>query len=253
MRMKIQTLCAALVLALLTGGAWAEQAQPSPSADLNAGGNRLEEKSQPLSDADVLQVSLSDSSNSTVCAESGWAWYKSKQYQDALRDFQEAISLDPTNATAYLGSGECHYELGEFEEAANVLSQYVILRSSSKGHYWLGASLLKLHRFNDAETEFRKAVDLFRKAIDQGSNKPEDYDGLGYSLLNLKRYEEAIPAYKKAVSLGGESAHRCASLGDCYYRINDFPQARDWYRKLVVLDPHNSDAYLSVWDEVCFN
>jgi tetratricopeptide (TPR) repeat protein len=234
--MKSRTLRAAFVLALLTGAAWAEQAQRSPSDDLNAGVGGLEEKGQPLSEADVPQATLSDSSNSTACVDSGRELYKSKQYQEALGDFQKAISFDPTNATAYFWLGSCHYALGEYEQAADSYRQYVILKSCPAGNYWLANSLLKLHRFSDAETEYRKAVGM-------DSTKPAYYDGLGYCLSRLKRYAEAVSAYKRAVSLGGESAYRCEGLGSFYFHTKDYAQARDWYRKWVVLDPHKFEAY----------
>jgi tetratricopeptide (TPR) repeat protein/membrane protease YdiL (CAAX protease family) len=237
--MKFRVFWVVLVFAVLSGVAWAEEAQRAPSADLNAGGIRLAENDQPSADRKLPQAGPSDSSNSMAYTRSGWSRYRSQQYQEALRDFQEAILLNSTNASAWFGLGNCRYGLAEYEQAADSFRQYVILRSSAEGHYWLGNSLLKLLRFRDAETEFRKAIDLDR-------TKPLYYDGLAWSLFKLERYPEAIPVYEKAVSLGGDSVHRCLCLSFCYYRTKNYSQARDLCRKCISLDPNNSDAYFGL-------
>jgi len=132
--MKFRVFWVVLVFAVLSGVAWAEEAQRAPSADLNAGAIRLAENDQPSADRKLPQAGPSDSSNSMAYTRSGWSRYRSQQYQEALRDFQEAILLNSTNASAWFGLGNCRYGLEEYEQAAESFRQYVILRSSAEGH-----------------------------------------------------------------------------------------------------------------------
>lgn len=239
MRMKLEILCAALGLVLLGCAEGAEPTQPSPGSDPSPSEIRLEERDQPLTEGIEWLPSPGNSSNSSSYTRSGWTRYRSKQYREALGDFQKAVSLNSTNASAWFGLGHCHFGLAEYGQAADSFRRFGMLRSSAEGHYWLGASLLRLLRFRDAEPELRRAVDL-------DPTKPDYFDGLGYSLLKLERYADAIPVYEKALSLGGDNLHRCMNLSVCYYRTRNYSQARDLARKGIALDPNNSDAYFGL-------
>jgi hypothetical protein len=101
MRMKLEILCAALGLVLLGCAEGAEPTQPSPGSDPSPSEIRLEERDQPLTEGIEWLPSPGNSSNSSSYTRSGWTRYRSKQYREALGDFQKAVSLNSTNASAW--------------------------------------------------------------------------------------------------------------------------------------------------------
>ena len=195
-RIRSQTLCTVLALALLTAGAWAEEVKRSLSNDLNAGGNKQEQKAQSQSEGDAPQVSLSDSSNSTAYVRLGLLRYKSKQYQEALGDFQKAISLNPTNATAYSGLGACHYQLGDYEKAA---------------HWYRKCASLDPHNFNACLR-------------------------LGLCLYDFKSYESAAETFQKAIQIKPDNLDAHILLGNCFFKSKSYQQAVNAYQKAYELN-----------------
>ncbi|MCR4296666.1 MAG: tetratricopeptide repeat protein, partial [Elusimicrobia bacterium] len=55
--------------------------------------------------------------------ESGKSAYRRKDFQAALRDYETAVRIDPTNVTALLGYGHSANELGDYRLAAMAAKQ----------------------------------------------------------------------------------------------------------------------------------
>jgi hypothetical protein len=66
------------------------------------------------------------------------------------------------------------------------------IQNDAELHYNRGVSLQKSKRFNEAEKEFREAIEINPKYV-------EAIHDLGVSLANLKRYEEAENEWRKAL------------------------------------------------------
>jgi tetratricopeptide (TPR) repeat protein len=56
-------------------------------------------------------------SNAESLIENTEALIKNKEYDEAINDLNEAIRLDPTYALAYRGRGDCYNEKGQYEDA----------------------------------------------------------------------------------------------------------------------------------------
>jgi tetratricopeptide (TPR) repeat protein len=53
------------------------------------------------------------------------------------------------------------------------------------------------------------------------------------------KFKQAIADYKKVIDMGYESANLYRSLGDAYFRSNDFAPAILYYEKSLRIDPNN--------------
>jgi len=60
--------------------------------------------------------------------EKGIILHDRKQYEDALRTFQQAMTVNSTNAEIYFWIGKCHEGLGNLAEAADWRKKYEALR-----------------------------------------------------------------------------------------------------------------------------
>jgi tetratricopeptide (TPR) repeat protein len=101
-----------------------------------------------------------------------------------------------------------------------------------------GWKLYQAQRFADARATFTKLVDT-------KSAPGAAYLGLAKVAFQEHDYTEAAKRAQQGVKAGaGVEAH--VLLGDAYYRMRKFPQARKAYADALVLEPGNAAAARSL-------
>jgi tetratricopeptide (TPR) repeat protein len=94
----------------------------------------------------------------------GWAQMLNEQYDEALATFSRVLMREPTNALARINVGYICLKKGIFGEAIEHLSRAIRLDNDRKAtlyaHYYLGLVYLERDMFDDAQTFFRKTLQL---------------------------------------------------------------------------------------------
>jgi tetratricopeptide (TPR) repeat protein len=90
----------------------------------------------PAGVVDDYTLALSLSPDGQVYAERGWAYLLSQAPRLALRDFEEAIRLDPGNANAYCGRGYARAKVGSWSEAVTDAEEALRLGPKSELLRW---------------------------------------------------------------------------------------------------------------------
>lgn len=84
--------------------------------------------------------------------------YREKRYEEAAREYQQCVGLDPEDFEATLGVGYCFHNLQRYEEAVAALEKARLLRPESyEANFWLGLSLMRLGRFKEAVSPLERA------------------------------------------------------------------------------------------------
>jgi tetratricopeptide (TPR) repeat protein len=106
----------------------------------------------------------------------GWAQMLKEDYDDALMTFQKVLMRDPSNSVARINVGYICLKKRIFGEAIEHLSKAIRMANDKKAtlyaHYYLGLVYLEREMHEDAETFFRKTLEL-------GPNLIEAYYQLG--------------------------------------------------------------------------
>ncbi len=116
-----------------------------------------------------------------VQAESllGWAQMLREDYDDALGTFQKVLTREPANSLARINVGYICLKKKIFGEAIEHLSKAIRMANDPKAtlyaHFYLGLVYLQREMFEDAESFFRKTLEL-------GPNLIEAYYELGRAL-----------------------------------------------------------------------
>ncbi|HEY5996126.1 MAG TPA: tetratricopeptide repeat protein, partial [Candidatus Deferrimicrobiaceae bacterium] len=88
----------------------------------------------------------------------------SKQFDNALIQFDEAKKLAPANREAQLGVGTVHLEKGALDNAITEITAAAQLNPKpEKAWYWLGVAYEKKGDLKNAVTYYRKAVEKLIK------------------------------------------------------------------------------------------
>jgi tetratricopeptide (TPR) repeat protein len=175
-----------------------------------------------------------------------------ERYDDAIRYFVRLVDADPDDAEAAVQLGNVYRADDRFIEAADAYSRALAATEGAdtedwRIYYFRGVSLERSRRWQEAEGDFKKALQL-------NPEQPQVLNYLGYSWvdqgLNL---DEALSLIKKAVDARPNDGYIVDSLGWAYYRLGRFDEAVTTLETAVqlraedsVINDHLGDAYWRV-------
>lgn len=118
----------------------------------------------------------------------GWAQMLNEEYDPALATFQKVLMKEPANSLARINVGYICLKKRIFGEAIEHLSKAIRLDNDKKAtlyaHYYLGLVYLEREMYEDAQTFFRKTLQL-------GPNLIEAYFELGRAFWFSGEQDEA--------------------------------------------------------------
>ncbi len=141
----------------------------------------------------------------------GWAQMLQEKYDAALRNFQNVLNREPSNALARINVGYISLKQGNFSQAIEHLSKAIRLDNDRKAtlyaHFYLGLVYLEREMYEDAQVFFQKTLGL-------GPNLIEAYYELGRALWFNEQEAEAKDAWRAghAANKFNPWGKRCAEI-----------------------------------------
>jgi tetratricopeptide (TPR) repeat protein len=218
------------------------------------------------------------------------AAYDAKNKAEAVKQYEAALRVEPTDYWSLLGLAVCFGDLGQQEQdftlAASFLTGCIFQRPNQARLYLKrGDAYLRLGRYKEAEADFRQARDLrpdyppvhlslgnvllvqgkpteaaaeFRKALDLRPDYPEAHLNLGAVLNDYQRkHAEAEAEFREALRLRPDYPKALLNLG---IALNDqgkhaeaarfYAQAFAAHPKLLADDPRNGLRYIAACSAV---
>jgi Flp pilus assembly protein TadD len=153
------------------------------------------------------------------------------------------LSADRGRARELLQKGKELYRNDQDEQAVQALQEAVKLDPElAEAHFRLGLGYEALEKAENAETEYKKAVETYKKYLEENENDPEAHYNLGQSYANLAQYSEAIRQYREATKLKDDDADMYYDLGVAYTKLAQYDAAAAAFKKSVEIDPDNYRA-----------
>lgn len=134
-----------------------------------------------------------------------------KHLQDALTYATQAVALGNQDTEAYAESyyikGDCNYQLGNYQQAANDLNTAINLgqqtpsrklKNNDYALYSLGYAQFKQQLYNAAITQFQRVLAMEGTTASAASMKADSYNRIGDCHLNMRNYAEANANYALA-------------------------------------------------------
>ena len=117
--------------------------------------------------------------------ERGWTYFYLKEYQEAIDDFERVLELDPNDTQGHNGRGQIHMRFKEYQQALVHFERIVeLLPTEYLGYGLRGRAYRELK-------EYQRAMDDFERALELYPNCFALYER-GYLNLWLKDTKEAL-------------------------------------------------------------
>lgn len=160
--------------------------------------------------------SETDTPSAVNHAESGWRFYGSSNYAQALLSFERALNFDEGFADAHNGVGWSHLSLSLNPTLAQEAFQNAVQLDASNADAWVGLANVLYLRNKDA-TDFRAAI----RALDNALQGDAQY---------LFRHD-----YRSKADL-------YALKASCYYYLGEIQTATQETNKALQIDTANRTA-----------
>jgi tetratricopeptide (TPR) repeat protein len=162
--------------------------------------------------------------------------YKAGRIDEAADCFQKVLEIDPAYAEAHFNIASILMDKGDYAAAVKHYRIALTSNDTPLARRKLGLALLKLGMFQEAITEYRKALSSM-------SGDPDVLNELGYALDHTGKSDEAIDLYNKALLIAPEDIYIHLNFGLALTNSGRFKEAAKEYEKILLLDPNNATAH----------
>ncbi|XP_067907107.1 protein O-mannosyl-transferase TMTC1 isoform X2 [Heterodontus francisci] len=172
-----------------------------------------------------------------VLSPLGALYYNTGRYEEALRIYKEAITMQPTNSEIQLAVAQVLSVAGRASEAERLINQVASERSDCLECQRL-LSVIYSKRGN-----LKEALEAVKRAVQMKPKDPkilaELYFSEGNLLRELNRLDVAFESYKQAVELSPDLSQAWMNMGGIRHIKGDYKAARAYYEKALELVPNS--------------
>jgi len=162
--------------------------------------------------------------------------------------FQQAIAADPGYALAYAGLANTYnigpsYDIGITSKQGELLADEAARKaieldgSLSEAHAALALALADGRRWSEAESEFRRAIEL------NPNNATAHYFYAFGCLIPMKRIDDAVEQYQTALSLDPLSSIVNTNYAVLLMEARRYPESLAQFQKVLERDPNFPPAH----------
>lgn len=166
----------------------------------------------------------------------------------AVDCYKKALEANPNNREVLvkLATVTQTFFPDNVDEAIDYYNKLLeIEQETAQIYYELGHLYLK-------KSDKIHAIVAFKLALEKDCENPFYNNSLAYAFVQAELYDEAIEHYQKAIKLNPDKEWTsivCQALGSIYYQIKGNTEAAiASFQAGLILDPENSDIYLSLGD-----
>lgn len=167
----------------------------------------------------------------------GIGYADQEDYERAIRDYNQAIRLDPTLASAYNNRAYVHWKKKDYSRAlldydqAIRLDEKFALAYNGRGNVYA------------AKNNYDRAILDYNQAIRLDSNNAVAYHNRGIAYRKKGDYDRAIQDYNEAIRLNPKDPLVYNDRGITYRNKGDYDRAIQNYNEAIRLEPNDDLAY----------
>jgi tetratricopeptide (TPR) repeat protein/S1-C subfamily serine protease len=159
--------------------------------------------------------------------------------QEAIVDYDRAITLNPKYSTAYMNRGNARSELGNKQEAIVDYDRAIAINPKfAKAYNNRGVAKSELGNKQEAIIDYNRAIAI-------NSKFAEAYTNRGVAKSELGNKQKAIVDYDRAIALNPKYAMAYMNRGNAKSELGNKQEAIVDYDRAIALNSKYSDAYFN--------
>ena len=174
--------------------------------------------------------------SSTYKKKGGELFWEDK-HLEAIKNFDNAIKVNPKDFDSWDFRGRCKYELEQYEQAVKDFDEAIELNPENYTSWdFRGRCKYFLKQYEQAVKDFDEAIEL----------NPENYtswDFRGRCKYFLKQYEQAVKDFDEAIELNPKDYMTWFFRGGCKYLLEQYVDAINNLDKTIELNPEYSNGW----------
>ncbi|HYG83167.1 MAG TPA: protein kinase [Pyrinomonadaceae bacterium] len=177
-----------------------------------------------------------------------WNKRRPEDIREAIRNFQQAIELDPSYALAYTGLADC-YVLGNLLQLSPKESMPVAIEKTNRA-LAIDPQLAEAHTSLakiklSYEWDWAGAESEFRRALELKPGYATAHQWYGVYLSEMGRHDESLEHRKRALELDPLSLSISTGVGRAYFWARRYDEAIAHLQKTLERDPRYADTHWS--------
>jgi tetratricopeptide (TPR) repeat protein len=158
-----------------------------------------------------------------------------RDFDGAIKEFTEAIKLDPKNAEAYNVRGVTYYYKKDYDRAIADYTEAIKLDPKfALAYYNRGNAYYNKEDYDRAIMDFTEAIRIKPDAV--------LYKNRGSAYYYKKDYDRAIADFTEVIRLDPKYADAYNDRGSAYYYKKDYDRAIADYEAALRIDPNHTNA-----------
>lgn len=170
----------------------------------------------------------------------GMAYFLTGDLVNAEKEFNQTLEINKESKDAYRQLGRLYMRTGEWDLAVKNFKEDLSRPGTPEPHRvynWLALSYYNQGKFDDAEREWKKALELKDNAAIRLN--------LALAYKDQERFDQALQSLQKAVVLNPESPQAHYEISQLFILKKQMFQAIEHFKKVIQLAPRSEWARVS--------
>jgi tetratricopeptide (TPR) repeat protein len=179
----------------------------------------LEDYFGPPPDKTVTVSTSAEREEAQAALERGIKHHENKDYDQAIKEFNEAIRLNPKNAVAYAYRGDVYRMKSQNDLAIKEFNEAIRLDPKNVDAYSCRGDVYRM------TGQYDQAISDCTEAIKLDPYNAFAYANRGEAYRKKERYDQAIKDFNEAIRFNPNNAMSYAGRGDAYMKVFVYDKA----------------------------
>jgi len=165
-----------------------------------------------------------------------------RQLPSAMEKINQAMQIDPSDASALSKQINIFYLMDENKEALKLADQAINSYPGVSEFYYLRATI------NNAQQRYSRAISDFEQALSLQNDDMiyKIYLGRGISYMNLAEYERAMTDLTKSIELNDTIAAAYSGRAMLHYQLKDYESSVNDFLSSIRYSEENASLYFNL-------
>lgn len=192
-----------------------------------------------LSQNEIESILKSSPNDKFAWKEMGMIFFSQNKFNKAISNFELALKIDPEYIDARANIGIVKIMQNKYDEA---IEQFNIIININPNYIGLHYSRAEIKY---TMSDMKGAIEDCEREIQNDEKSIQSYRLLGFAHLSLGNYIEALKNFLVLLRYYRNSNPKdCLFVGECYYHLKDFENAKLYFQKAFDLIPPDEKSGL---------